>query len=79
MALSDDPLSRALGAVVRQNTHVLGLLDPPGSLAATLATRLSGDGLTKALAEELVAGLTMPHLRAITTCPICPTRRCPGF
>jgi hypothetical protein len=30
LARSDDPLSRVLGTVVRQNAHVLGLLDPPG-------------------------------------------------
>lgn len=72
LALSDDPLSRALGTAVRQNAHVLGPLGPPGSLAATLATRLPADGPTKALAAELVAGLTTPHLRAITTLPDLP-------
>ena len=72
LALSDDPLSRALGTAVRQNAHVLGPLQPPGSLAATLATRLPGDGPTKALAEQLVAGLTGPHLRAITALPDLP-------
>ena len=72
LALSDDPLSRALGTAVRQNAHVLGPLDPPGSLAATLAIRLAGTDSTKAIAEELVAGLTVPHLRAITTLPDLP-------
>ena len=72
LALSDDPLSRALGTVVRQNAHILGPLQPPGSLAATLATRLLGDGPTKAITEELVARLTVPHLRAITTLPDLP-------
>lgn len=41
----------------------------PGSLAATLATRLPGEGPTRAIAEQLIAGLTGPHLRAITTLP----------
>ncbi len=72
LALSDDPLSRALGTAVRQNAHILGPLQPPGSLAATLATRLPGDGPTKAIAEELVTRLTVPHLRAITTLPDLP-------
>jgi WD40 repeat protein len=72
LVLSDDPLSRALGTAMRQNAHILGPLQPPGSLAATLATRLPGDGLTKAIAEELVARLTVPHLRAITTLPDLP-------
>jgi hypothetical protein len=49
-------LSEALGAVVRQNAHVLGTLQPASSLAATLATRVPGDGPTKTLAEKLVAG-----------------------
>jgi WD40 repeat protein len=72
LALSDDLLSRALGTAVRQNAHILGPLQPPGSLAATLATRLPSDGPTKAIAEELVARLTVPHLRAITTLPDLP-------
>ena len=44
----------------------------PGSLAATLATRLPGDGPTRAIAEQVVAGLTGPHLRAITALPDLP-------
>jgi hypothetical protein len=72
LALSDDPLSRALGIAVRQNAHVLGPLHPPGSLAATLATRLPVDGPTKALAEQLVVRLTTPYLRAITALPDLP-------
>jgi hypothetical protein len=72
LALSDDPLSCALGTTVRQNAHVLGPLHPPGSLAATLATRLPGEGPTTAIAEQLIAGLTGPHLRAITALPDLP-------
>jgi WD40 repeat protein len=72
LALSDDPLSQALGTAVRQNAHVLGPLQPPGSLAATFATRLPDGGLTNALAGELVAGLATPHLRALTTLPDLP-------
>jgi hypothetical protein len=72
LALSDDPLSKALGTAVRQNAHVLGPLQPPGSLAATLATRLPGDGPADALAEQLVVGLTTPYLRAITALPDLP-------
>jgi len=69
LALSDDPVSHALYTAVRQNAHILGPLDPPGSLAATLATRLLCDGPTKTIAEQLVAGLSAPHLRAITAFP----------
>jgi WD40 repeat protein len=72
LALSDDPLSRALATTVRQNAHILGPLAPAGSLAATLATRLPGDGPTRTIAEQLVAGLNKPHLRAITALPDLP-------
>jgi WD40 repeat protein len=72
LALSDDPLSEELRTVVRHNVHLLGPLDPPGSLAATLATRLPDNGPTTAIAHELVAGLTGPHLRARTTLPDLP-------
>jgi len=66
LALSDDLLSKALRTAVRQNGHVLGPLEPPDSLTATLATRLSPDGRTRVIRDELLAGLTRPHLRAIT-------------
>jgi hypothetical protein len=69
LALSDDPLSHALGTAVRKNAHVLGPLEPPGSLAATLVNRLPSDGLTKTTVDKLLAGLTTAHLRAITTLP----------
>jgi WD40 repeat protein len=72
LALSDDPLSRALGTAVRQNAHVLGPLEPPGSLAATFATRLSADGPTKVTADQLVHELSTPHLEAITQLPDLP-------
>jgi hypothetical protein len=72
LVLSDDPVSRALGTAVRHNAQVLGPLHPPGSLAATLATRLPGDGPTRAIAEQVVAGLSGPHLRAITALPDLP-------
>ena len=69
LALSDDPLSRALGRAVRQNAHILRPLQPPGSLTATLATRLSDEGPTRVIVERLVTGLTGPHLRAVTALP----------
>src|SRR5262249_6428190 len=62
----------ALGKAVRQNAHVLGPLEPPGSLAATLATRLPDGGLTHATVEELLARLSTAHLRPITTLPDLP-------
>jgi WD40 repeat protein len=72
LALSDDSLCQALATAVQRNAHVLGPLHPPGALAATLATRLPDDGPTKVIAEELVTGLTTPHLRAITALPDLP-------
>ena len=57
---------------MRQNAHVLGPLAPQGSLAATLATRLPGEGPTKEVAEQLTAGLSTPHVRAITALPDLP-------
>ncbi|MGH3801702.1 MAG: hypothetical protein ACRDTD_16530, partial [Pseudonocardiaceae bacterium] len=72
LALCDDPLSRAVGTAVRQNAHLLAPLDPPGSLAATLAARLRDDGPTQALADQLVARLTTPHLQVITPLPDLP-------
>jgi hypothetical protein len=72
LALSDDPLSSALGTVVRHSAHLLAPLQPPGSLAATLASRLQSDQATQAVADQLVAGLTTPYLRAITTPPDLP-------
>jgi WD40 repeat protein len=72
LALADDPLSRALGTAVQLNAHVLGPLQPPGSLAATLATRLAGDGPIRAIAEQLIAELPGPHLRALAALPDLP-------
>jgi NB-ARC domain/Domain of unknown function (DUF4062)/WD domain, G-beta repeat len=72
LTLSDDPLSRALGTVVRHNAHVLKPLHPPGSLAATMATRLPSEGPIAAITKQVVAGLTRPHLRSITMLPDLP-------
>jgi WD40 repeat protein len=72
LALSDDPLSRALGTAIRQNAHLLRPLHPPGSLAATLAARLLYDGPTEAIGQQLVSGLTGLHLRAVTALPDLP-------
>ncbi|MGH3779281.1 MAG: NB-ARC domain-containing protein [Pseudonocardiaceae bacterium] len=72
LALSDDPLSSALGTVVRHSAHLLAPLRPPGSLAATLASRLQSDQATQAVADQLVAGLTTPYLRPIIALPHLP-------
>ncbi|HET9257172.1 MAG TPA: hypothetical protein VFO16_18505 [Pseudonocardiaceae bacterium] len=73
LALSPDPLSRALGTAIRQNAHVLAPLNPLGSLVATLATRLPGNNLTTPIIHKLLTGLSTPHLRALTPYPTSPT------
>ena len=72
LALSGDPLSRALATTIRQNAHVLGPLDSLASLAATLAIRLPDHGPARVFAAQLVNGLTGPHLHAIVTLPDLP-------
>jgi WD40 repeat protein len=72
LSLSEDPLSQALRTAVRQNAHVLGPLDPSGSLTATLVTRLPADSPAKTFAEGLIDELSTPYLRAITTLPDLP-------
>ena len=48
---------------VREEAHVLTPLDPPGSVAATLAARLGPeDDDTGGLRERLLAGIDGPHL-----------------
>lgn len=42
LALEDAPVSAALRRVLRQAAHLLGPIDPPAALGATLASRLHG-------------------------------------
>jgi len=72
LALSDEPTCRAAATTVRQNAHVLGRLDPPESLAATVASRLPDSGVTADLRERVLGALTGPHLRAVTPPPDLP-------
>ena len=44
LLLLSDSVSSQLAVAVRQNAHLLGPIAPPGSAAATLASRLSADG-----------------------------------
>ena len=58
--------------VVRQNAHLLGPLDPPGSLAATFASRLPDRSGLDALREQILATIDRPHLRSVAPMPDLP-------
>jgi WD40 repeat protein len=69
LELSQQPQARALATVVRQNAHLLGALDPPGSLAATFASRLSDHAGLDGLREQVLATIAGPHLRDLAPLP----------
>ena len=73
LRLSEQPTARALAIVVRQNAHLLGPLDPRGSLAATFASRLPDHtGLDTLRKQILATAIDGPHLRTITQPPDLP-------
>jgi WD40 repeat protein len=72
LALSSTATGRALAVAVRQNAHLLAPFDPPGSLAATLASRLSDDGPAASVAATLAATIASPHLRPAAPLPDLP-------
>jgi WD40 repeat protein len=72
LRLSKLPTTRALATVVRQNSHILGRLDPPGSLAATFASRLPEHTGLERLREQILATIDSPHLRALAPLPDLP-------
>ena len=72
LRLSQRPRARALAVVVRQNAHLLGPLDPPGSLAATFASRLPDHTGLDELREQILATITGPHLRGVGPMPDLP-------
>ena len=67
--LSERATARALAVVVGQNAHLLGPLEPPGALAATLASRLPDHAGLDALREQILATVTGPHLRGLASLP----------
>ena len=69
---SAEPRHRALATLLRQDAHILGHLDPPGSLTATLASRLPAAFPNPHLRAGLLATLTGPHLTATTELPDLP-------
>jgi WD40 repeat protein len=62
LAVLHDPTAAALAAVLRRSAPLLGPIDPPGALGATLASRLHGvDGLDEVL-DRYRTGLARPYL-----------------
>jgi hypothetical protein len=72
LRLSERSRIRALAAVVRQNPHLLGPLDLPGSLAATFASRLPDHTGLDELCEQILAAITGPHLHGVGPTPDLP-------
>ena len=72
LRLSDRLRAQALAVVVRQNAHLLGPLDPPGSLAATFASRLPDHTGLDELREQVLATVKAPHLRNLAPMPDLP-------
>jgi hypothetical protein len=65
LRLSERPRARALAVVVRQNAHLLGRLEPPGSLAATFASRLPDHTGLGDQREQILATIVGPYLRSL--------------
>jgi hypothetical protein len=72
LRLSEQPQAQALSVVVRQDAHLLAPLDPPGSLAATFASRLPGHTGLHDLGAQILASINRPHLRAVGSMPDLP-------
>ena len=72
LRLSKLPMPQALETVVRQNSHILGPLDAPGSLAATFASRLPVHSGLGQLREQIIATIDGPHLSALAPLPDLP-------
>ena len=72
LRLSDRAQAQALAVVVRQNAHLLGPLDPPGSLATTFASRFPNQHDLQDLRDQILASIDHPHLRSLGTTPDLP-------
>ena len=62
LLLSPQPRHQALAVVIRQNAYVLAPLDPPGSLAATLASRIPDNFPNPHTRPGLLATINGTHL-----------------
>jgi WD40 repeat protein len=72
---SSDPLISALRDVIRQDGHLLGHLQPEGSVAATLASRLPEHEVLEPLRQRFEQALAIPHLRLAAPSPDLPHPR----
>ncbi|MBV9313122.1 MAG: hypothetical protein JO100_05125 [Pseudonocardia sp.] len=72
LLLSGQARHRALAVVVRQNAHVLGRLDPPGSLTATFASRIPDSFPDTELRARLLATINGSYLTSAVEPPDLP-------
>ena len=72
LSLLKDPVTSDLLTVIRQSAHLLGRLDPPGSLQATLASRLRDRPAVSQVARHLQSTLATPSLSPIAPMPDAP-------
>jgi WD40 repeat protein len=70
LALLDDSITVSLNRVVTEKAHLLGPIDPPGSLRASLATLLGTDPTLSGLAGALDANVAPPRLRLMGRWPL---------
>src|SRR5664279_4515315 len=68
----EDPVSVELCTAIRQAAHLLGPLEPPGSLEATLASRLADHPALDAIAADLLDLIHGCHLEASPPLPDAP-------
>lgn len=71
LMLVGDSVSSQTAAAVRQNAHLLGPIEPPGSAAATLASRMA-DGPVNTVCSRLLESLQRPHLETTSPLPDLP-------
>jgi hypothetical protein len=72
LQLSRQLQAQTLAIVVRQDAHLLGPLDPPGSLPSTFASRLPDHRGLGELRRQILALLPAPHLRGLAELPDLP-------
>ncbi len=69
LALVDSSASRALKAILGRSAHLLGPIDPPGALGATLASRLHGVPDVREALDRYRATLPRPWIGPIWPLP----------
>ena len=72
LLLSSDPACQALARVIRQDGHLFDHLDPPGSLAATIASRCPDNPNLTQIRQALLATIDRHHLEYVGDAPDLP-------